>query len=305
MFAPPPEIKSTVFSRMPDKFRHPGRQTEWTRYRPQYPNLDCFLEGPAFDRAGVLHVVNIPFGQIYRISAKGDWDLVAEYDGEPNGLAFHRDGRMFIADCKWGIVVVDPRTGTMEPLLTRRNGERFKGCNDLVFSRSGDLYFTDQGQSGLNDPTGRVYRLRANGQLDCLIDNAPSPNGIALSPDELTVFVAVTRGNAVWRIPLQPDGSVNRAGLYVQLSGSLGGPDGMCMDATGALSLAHVHFGSVWGFDCWGEPAWRIRSVTGRRVTNLAYGGPDNTSLFITESETGTILRAEMPAPGLKLFSHL
>ena len=54
-------------------------------------------------------------------------------------------------------------------MLARRNSERFKGPNDLVFARNGDLYFTDQGQTGPHDPMGRVYRLRPAGRLNCLL----------------------------------------------------------------------------------------------------------------------------------------
>ena len=55
--------------------------------------------------------------------------------------------------------------------------------NDLFFAANGDLFFTDQGQTGLQDPTGRVYRLEAAGRLTCLIDTVPSPNGIVVAPD--------------------------------------------------------------------------------------------------------------------------
>jgi gluconolactonase len=305
MFAAPAEVESVVHATVPDELRQAGRQTEWTRIRTsQYPNVDCFLEGPKFDREGNLHMVNIPFGQILTFSNRGDWKVTCEYDGEPNGLAIHKDGRIFAADSKWGIVVIDPVSAKAEHFLTRNGSERFKGCNDLVFASNGDLYFTDQGSSGLNDPTGRVFRLRANGKLDCLLNNVPSPNGIALSPDEKTLFVAVTRGNCIWRVPLNPDGSINRAGLYIQLSGSLGGPDGIAIDAEGGIVVAQVHFGSAFVFDGWGEPTHRIRSCTGRRITNMCYGGEDNRTLFMTETATSTILRARLPVPGLTLFSH-
>ena len=91
---------------------------------------------------------------------------VAEYDGEPNGLKIHRDGRLFIADQKHGILVMHPDEAAPRPFLIRTGHERLKGPNDLVFARNGDLYFTDQGQTGLHDPAGRVIRVRQNGQVD-------------------------------------------------------------------------------------------------------------------------------------------
>lgn len=158
--------------------------SEWSRANKRGLPVDSFLEGPCFDRDGNLYVTDIPHGRIFRVSPEGRWTCIAEYDGEPNGLALHPAGdRFFIADYKQGILSLDLGSRQIAPVLTRRNSERFKGPNDLVFARNGDLYFTDQGQSGVHDPTGRVYRLRPDGRLDLLLSNGPSPNGLVLSSD--------------------------------------------------------------------------------------------------------------------------
>jgi hypothetical protein len=86
---------------------------------------DCFLEGPSFDRDGNLHVVNIPYGQVLRVSPAGEFTPVATWDGEPNGLKIHRDGRIFTSDHKQGLMVLDPRTSTVAPFLDRPRRERF------------------------------------------------------------------------------------------------------------------------------------------------------------------------------------
>ena len=96
-------------------------------------------------------------------SYHGKVTIVAEYDGEPNGLKIHRDGRIFIADHKHGLLLLDPASGKVSTILDRPYRERFKGLNDLIFARNGDLYFTDQGESDLRDPAGRLYRLGAEG----------------------------------------------------------------------------------------------------------------------------------------------
>ncbi len=63
--------------------------------------------------------------------------------------------------------------------------------------------------------------------------------------------------------------------------------------------------GCVWVFSRWGEPVYRIRSCTGgRTTTNLAFGGPGNTSLLVTESDTGSVLRAELDVPGQRMYAH-
>lgn len=303
LFHPPQDIPTTVFARLPDALRIKGRSSGWA-FGKGHDDLHSFIEGPSFDRDGNLFVVDIPYGRILRITPDAQWSVAAEYDGWPNGLKFHRDGRAFIADHLRGIMQLDPATGTVTPVLETVRREGFKGTNDLVFARNGDLYFTDQGQTGLQDPTGRVFRLRVDGQVDCLLDNIPSPNGIVLSLDEKALFVGVTRANQIWRLPLHPDGTTTKVAAFITLSGGLAGPDGLAIDATGGLAIAHCGLGAVWLFDRLGEPRHRIRSCEGISTTNVAFGGPDNRSLFITESDTGTILRAETPVIGNKLFSH-
>ena len=158
-FQAPPVVQTEVFSSVPDKLRKKGQPASWIDANHPGSGIDCFLEGPAFDRAGNLYMVDIPFGRILRMSPKGEFDVAAEYDGWPNGLAIHQDGRIFIADYKHGIMVLDPKSGKVEPWLTHCFSESFKGVNDLTFALNGDLYFTDQGQTGSHDPTGRVYRV--------------------------------------------------------------------------------------------------------------------------------------------------
>lgn len=303
LFDPPPSISTRVFARLPDALRKSGTDSDWHRGQPGTHPEHSLIEGPAFDREGTLWCVDIPYGRIFRVLPDGVFSTAVEYRGEPNGLAIHRDGRIFIADYANGIMVLDPATGEVTPFITRVRLERLKAVNDLVFASNGDLYFTDQGLTGLHDPTGRVFRVRADGRIDCLLDNIPSPNGIALDPLETTLYVAVTRANAVWRVPLMPDGGVAKVANFIQLSGG-GGPDGLAVDIAGNLTVAHIGLGVVWQFSARGVPIARIDSSVGLHTTNMAYGGADGRTLFITESESGCVLQAEMTTPGLTLFSH-
>jgi gluconolactonase len=304
MFGAPPIIETEVYARLPDNLRITDRRTPWVAAR-QHGAVHSFLEGPSFDRAGNLYCTDIPYGRIFRITPDGVFHLVADYGGEPNGLKIHKDGRLFIADHRKGLLVLDPAGGTPKPILESANSEGFRGLNDLIFAKNGDLYFTDQGQSGLQDPSGRVFRLTSDGKLTCIMRGIPSPNGIVLSRDERIVYINVTRANAVWRLPLLPSGEVTKAGVFLQLSGSLGGPDGLAIDEDGGLAVCHSGLGSVWIFNRIGEPVYRVKSCAGLRTTNLAYGGPDRKTLYITESDTGTILRAHVPVAGNLMYSHM
>jgi gluconolactonase len=293
------KIEVERFTSLPAKFRKKQR-TAWSDPNRQLAPVDSFLEGPSFDRQGNLWCVDIPFGRIFKIDPAGDWTLVTQYDGWPNGLKFHQDGRAFITDYQRGLLALDARTGKIEPVLDTAFSESFKGLNDLHFADNGELYFTDQGQSGIADPSGRVYRLRASGELQRLVDNAPSPNGITINGRNTQVYVAVTRAQQIWRLPLMAGGTPSKTGVAIQLSGGHAGPDGIEMDAEDGLVVCHLGVG-IWRFDSNCLPTHLVHAGDEHRLmTNVAFQGK---TLFITDSMNGEVLRAEMPVAGKKLFS--
>ncbi|TXI66176.1 MAG: SMP-30/gluconolactonase/LRE family protein [Limnohabitans sp.] len=297
----PPTVRPlALFSAMPDKFRQTGVRSHWADVNQGGRLADSFLEGPVFDAQGHLYVTDIPFGRVFRIDPQGEWDLVAQWDGEPNGMKFLNAGQLLVTDYKNGLVVLDVQSGQVRPYLERRNSERFKGVNDLVFDSKGNLYFTDQGQTGLHDSTGRVYRLAPDGRLDMLLSNVPSPNGIVLSNDERFLFVAATRGNCVWRMPLLADGSVSKAGQFFTSYGP-SGPDGLAMDERGRLLVANPGLAYVWVLGPRAEPEEVLTGPSGASITNLAFGGPERKTVFCTDSTHGHILFTEMSASGSRL----
>jgi gluconolactonase len=296
----PPEVRELeVFTRMPDALRR-REPSAWADANRGGQATDSFLEGPVFDEAGNLYVADIPFGRVFRIDPAGAWTLVAEYDGEPNGMKFLDAHTLLVTDYKNGLMRIDVRTGAVTPHLQRRNTERFKGVNDLVLDAQGNIYFTDQGQTGLHDPTGRLYRLRPDGQLDLLLGNVPSPNGVALSPDGKLLYLAVTRGNCVWRVPLLADGSVAKVSQFFTSYGP-SGPDGLAVDAKGCVIVANPGLGYVWLLNARAEPVAVLQGPAGASTTNLAFGGKDRCTLYVTDSTHGSILTAQLDAPGLML----
>ena len=130
MFAPPAEITAEVFTRLPDSMRRDPNDSYWTRVQHRGHGCGCFLEGPSFDREGNLYTTDIAYGRVFKVTPDGTFHLVAEYDGEPNGLKIHKDGRAFIAD-----LVLDPASGAVAPVVDRPYLERFYGCNDLILRR--------------------------------------------------------------------------------------------------------------------------------------------------------------------------
>jgi gluconolactonase len=299
-FRTPELIKAETFTSMPKKFRV-KRRTTWSDPNRQGAEVDSFLEGPSVDRAGNLYVVDIPFGRVFRITPAREWELVVQYEGWPNGLKLHRDGRLVIADYRRGLMILDPGRGVIQPLLETAYSEGFKGLNDLHFADNGDLYFTDQGQTGIGDPTGRVFRLGSDGGLERLVSNVPSPNGITLNTRNTQAYVAVTRAQQVWRLPLMADGQPSKTGVAIQLSGGHAGPDGIEMDEEDGLVVCHLGVG-VWRFDSNCLPTHLVHADGHRLLTNVAFGGADRRTLYITDSAHGEILTARMPVAGKVMF---
>jgi gluconolactonase len=307
LYPPPEVIEMEVFTRLPDTYRKRDVRGRWADANAGGAALHSFLEGPSFDRAGDLIVTDIPWGRVFRVAPDGGWSLVVEYDGWPNGLKIDREGRAWITDYRHGILRLDLGSGAIEPVLTDVRSEGLKGVNDLYIDRQGNVWFTDQGQTGLHDPTGRVYRLEpASGRLTRVVDTVPSPNGIVMNRAETHLYVAVTRANQVWRMPIFEDGGTSKVAAFVTLSGGLGGPDGLAMDEDDNLLIAHAGNGCVWVMSRLGHPLYRlvVPDGAGMTVTNLAFGGADRRDLYVTESASGTILKARLPTAGRAMASH-
>ncbi len=293
MFSAPLSLTTETAFELPAHLHEVSTGNPWVAANLNDRDVTSFLEAPCFDKRGNLWVADIPFGRIFRITPEGEWELIVKYDGWPNGLKFHPDGRLIIADYRHGLLALEIDERKISPFLTHYISQRFKGVNDLTFASNGDLYFTDQGQTGLHDPTGCVYRMKASGEVQRLLDNVPSPNGLVLNADEDTLFVAATRDNAIWRVPLV-DSGVSKVGKYIQLSGG-SGPDGITMDSDANLFIAHLGMGCVWQLDKRGEPKYRIDSSRGDWTTNVALHPFHSNELFITESQTGVVLKATLP----------
>jgi gluconolactonase len=293
-FAPPACLTTRVLTRLPERFRRPERSA-WADANRSGAAVDGFLEGPCFDAAGRLHVVDIPYGRIFRVEA-GGWTLLAEYPGWPNGLKVLADGTLLVADYRRGLVRIAPTSSAVTPLLETVLSEGFKGLNDLTLHRDGSVLFTDQGQTGLQDPTGRVWRLHTDGRLDRLISTGPSPNGLVLNAAQTHLYVAMTRSCEVWRFALRADAVVGKAQCFARIPAGTSGPDGLAMDHADRLYICNPGHGCVWVVDAHGVPCYRIASCAGRHLTNCALA-PDGRTLVMTESETGSILVCEVPAP--------
>lgn len=283
-----------VHATVPESLTVTDRQPSWERRDRGVEAPRAFLEGPVCDGAGGLYLVDVAWGRILQVDRNGNFRVVVEYEGEPNGLALAAPDRLLVADYRRGLVEVTGLSGqpTIRVLAEAADGTPFHGLNDLVIGSDGAVYATDQGDSGLHAPYGRLVRIDPSGAVQVLLHQVPSPNGLVLDERASTLFLAVTRDNAVWRVPL-PNGMPHRVGRYLQLSGGIG-PDGLAAGPYGTLLVAHLGLGVVWVYDAIGVPILRLMSPAGRATTNLCLD--DSGRVFITESESSTVLTADLRA---------
>ena len=262
-----------------------------------------FPEGPAFDRDGNLYVVELAGERVSRITPDGVRSTLCETGGVPNGSTIGPDGALWVTnnggpdDPGW-VERIDLATGTTEHVI---EDPSFGGCNDLVFDAEGNLYFTDpHGSLRRNRLPGHVYCYSGGGELSRVATDYAFPNGIGISDDGRTLLVAETVSGIVWAHEIKSPGRLGERREYAHLpEGHL--PDGFAFDAAGNLLVCGHFGGAISVFDAAGK---RIDSIgpLDERVTNVAFGGPDFSTLYITESHFKRVSTFAWHTPGMKLF---
>jgi len=277
-------------------------------------------EGPVWRKSGgYLLFSDIPSNTIFRWK-DGEGISVflrpAGYTGPTpfgrelgsNGLTFDANDKLVMADHgNRQVARLNDSLYTKTTLADRWEGKRFNSPNDLVYHPNGDLYFTDPpyGLDGTNDskakelPYNGVYRLRPNGELTLLTKDLTFPNGIAISPDLKTLYVAVSDAKKpLWMAyDIQPDGTIAHGRVFFDpaalvAQGRIGSPDGMKVDRSGNLFATGP--GGVLVFSPSGKHLGTI--VTGERTANVAFGD-DGSTLYMTADHK--LMRVRLTTKGL------
>jgi gluconolactonase len=258
-------------------------------------------EGPAFDRNGDLFFVNWLTSSINRLNPDGTVIEFYNTGGIPAGLAFHSDGSLWVADEGddiHGLMRITP-DGKAEIVVNEYEGRPLNGANDLVIDRHGVIYFSDPWRSSADKPIGGFYRYFPDGRLEQIDSGLQFPNGVALNADESAVYLAETYRMRILRYTIGTDGSIGSAEVW-GLTGEPAGPDGMAFATDGTLYCAHHGGGRVDIFSSDGERIDEI-AIPGASVTNCAFGGPNQDTLFVTEVDTASVYSISLGVSGQPL----
>lgn len=262
------------------------------------------IEGPIMDKEmEYLWIVDYETGWISKISPDGKQEKIFKTIG-PLGLEFHKNGTLYGA-FQQGIFCYNPKTKNFSDYVINYQGAKFRGPNDLIFDQNGGIYFTDSWDSSAFNPRGCVYYISPDKKVTKIIDNMAFPNGIALSPDFKTLYISDFSKNSIWSAPILEPGVIdsNYTHVMTYLNGGMG-PDGIAVDEEGNVYVAHYDAGEIAVLTDKGKIIGYIKIPEGGKpgVTNMAFGGKDKKTLYITESLNNIIYQVKMNVKGAKLF---
>jgi lactonase len=275
---------------------------------------DMLLEGPAFDRQGNLFISSIFDSRIFRITPDKKVTTILQQQGLlPDGIAIHKDGRLFLACLSGRIVTLNP-DGTNLTDIKPRCGGKPASANDLVFDKNGNLYVTDF-TGTVAEPTGGVYRFSADlTKVEPVIQHLASANGVGIAPEGNVLWVSETCRNEILRIELLEDGvKINPiAGVTIpcRFSGGPGGCDSLRIDVEGNVYQCMIFQGRAVILNNRGVPIANV-VIPGREegkhlvTSNLAFK-PGSDEAYITAGGEGGawIYKFHGLAEGLRLYSH-
>lgn len=294
-----------------------------------------FPEGPVWVGDGSLLVVEIRRQTLTRVWLDGRKQIVAHLGGGPNGAALGPDGRCYVAnsggfafvqraDGHWvsagtpadyvtgAIQRVDIETGRFEVLYERIGEGRIRGPNDIVFDSHGGLWFTDPGKTRQRDwDRGSVCYAKADGSMIReVIFPIHKPNGVGLSPDGKTLYVAETDSARLWAWDLKGPGE-----LANPITASTSSPhgsrliyawpsyarfDSLAVEANGNICVATLDRGGITVCSPEGGLVEFLPVPGDTHITNLCFGGPEHTKVYVTQSYAGRLVELDWPRPGLQ-----
>jgi gluconolactonase len=288
-----------------------------------------FPEGPVAMADGSVILGEISASRVTRIAADGSKTEIGRAGGGPNGIAVGPDGALYVcnnggnayagggflstgpaAEYQGGYIQrIDPKTGDTRTLYTHCDGEKLSAPNDIVFDTEGGFYFTDLGKRyRRNRDHGGLYYALPDGSR-CVEVSYPivSPNGVGLSPDGRTVYVADTETSRLLAFDVAGPGKIRHSKFPDPYGGRVlcGLPgfqrfDSLGLEASGNICVATLMTGQITVISPEGKVVRQV-AMPDSYPTNICFGGPDMKTAYITLSGLGQLAAMPWPEPGLKL----
>ena len=257
------------------------------------------IEGPACDAAGNLYAVNYERQHtIGKVTPDGTASVFVELPTGSigNGIRFNSEGFMFIADyTNHNVLKVDMDTRNItvhahEPTMNQPNDIAI-GANDI-------LYASDPNWGA---STGQIWRVDTDGEVTLLEADMGTTNGIEVSPDEKLLYVNESAQRNIWAYDLSAEGEISNKRLLIQFPDF--GMDGMRCDIEGNLYITRHGKGTVAKLSPAGEVLLEVQ-LTGKLCSNIAFGGPDGRTCYVTMADRGNVevFRADLPGRSWQLF---
>jgi gluconolactonase len=262
-----------------------------------------FTEGPVSAPDGTLYFSDVRANRIYRLGSDGKAVIFRENSGGANGLALDRAGRLVAVEGGNARIVAITPDGAVMPLAEKSGDKPFIRPNDLILDANGGIYFTDPGPRPMPGlPAAQkpaVYYVRPGGEAVLVNSDITRPNGITLSLDGKTLLVADSLGEDVVAFDVQPDGTLKNRRPFARLrdvmktaTGVQSGADGMAVDRQGRLYVT-----SSTGIQVFDAKSVYLGTIAvPKKPSNLAFGGQDRKTLYITAGDS--LFRLQMAALG-------
>ena len=257
------------------------------------------IEGPACDAEGNLYAVNYERQHtIGKVTPDGAASVFVELPTGSigNGIRFNSEGFMFIADyTNHNVLKVDMET--LE-ISVHAHEPTMNQPNDLAIGANDILYASDPNWGA---STGQIWRIDTNGKVTLLETDMGTTNGIEVSPDEKVLYVNESAQRNVWAYDLSPDGEIRNKRLMIQFPDF--NMDGMRCDIEGNLYITRHGKGTVAKLSPEGEVLLEVQ-LTGKLCSNIAFGGPDGHTCYVTMADRGNVevFRADLPGRSWQLF---
>ena len=257
------------------------------------------IEGPACDAAGNLYAVNYARQHtIGKVTPDGTASVFVELPTGSigNGIRFNSEGFMFIADyTNHNVLKVDMTT---REISVHAHEPTMNQPNDLAIGANDRLYASDPNWAA---STGQIWRVDTDGKVTLLEADMGTTNGIEVSPDEKVLYVNESAQRNVWAYDLSPEGEISNKRLLIQFPDF--NMDGMRCDSEGNLYITRHGKGTVAKLSPAGEVLLEVQ-LTGKLCTNIAFGGPDGRTCYVTMADRGNVevFRADLPGRSWQLF---